>query len=178
MKVVVSEYDPKWPMLFAMEADWLQEVFGDELLQIHHIGSTSVPGLKAKPIIDIMPVVRNILRVDDLIQGMDALGYQSMGEFGIPGRRYFRKGKEERTHHVHVFQADSKDVQRHLAFRDFMRAHPDEAARYGELKATLAKQFPDSIESYMDGKDDYIKRVEKQALEWYRQGANGKTWNV
>ncbi|HKM43333.1 MAG TPA: GrpB family protein [Limnochordia bacterium] len=166
MKVVVTKYNPEWPTLFSAEVHELSGVFGEELLQIHHIGSTSVPGLKAKPIIDIMPVVKNIQVVDDLRQEMIALGYEALGEYGIPGRRYFRKGAKHRTHHVHVFEVRSEHIERHLAFRDYLRAHPDEAKRYGDLKAALAKQYPDDIEAYMDGKNSYIQRVEGQALLW------------
>lgn len=166
MKVVVTEYNTEWPRLFKAEAEHLRRVFGDQLVEIHHIGSTSVPGLKAKPIIDIMPVVRDIRAVDDLTENMAELGYEALGEFGIPGRRYFRKGGEHRTHHVHVFAEGSGEIRRHLAFRDFLRAHPEEAEVYGNLKASLALRYPDDITAYMDGKDGYIKRVEAEALKW------------
>ncbi|WP_320415491.1 GrpB family protein [Paenibacillus alvei] len=82
-------------------------------------------------------------------------------------RRYFRKGGEHRTHHVHVFQADNKeDIQRHLAVRDYLRAHPQEAEQYGNLKEKLASQHPTDIEAYMDGKDSFMKNLEKKALDW------------
>lgn len=87
---------------------------------------------------------------------------------GISGRRYFRKGEDNRTHHVHIFQFNSKDVERHLAFRDFLRQHTDDAKRYGELKEMLAERFPNDIEAYMDGKNDFIKCLEKKAIKWYR----------
>lgn len=168
MKVVVTEYSLKWPAQYAAEAENLRQVFGAALVEIHHIGSTSVPGLKAKPIIDIMPLVKDIRTVDDLQDRMVDLGYECMGEYGISGRRYFRKGGELRTHNVHVFEAGSEHVARHLAFRDFLRAHPHEARRYGELKATLAAQHPDDISAYMDGKHDYVQRIEGEALQWSR----------
>src|SRR5579884_2106813 len=146
----------------------LRGVFGDEIVEVHHIGSTSVPGLKAKPVIDLMPVVREIERVDAFNDAMAAQGYEAMGEYGIPGRRYFRKGGEERTHNVHVFQVGDPGVERHLAFRAYLVAHLEVAARYGELKAALARRFPDDIEGYMDGKDTFVKEVERQAVAWYR----------
>jgi GrpB-like predicted nucleotidyltransferase (UPF0157 family) len=168
--IVVVEYDERWPEMFQQEAERLRAVFGPLLVDIHHIGSTSVPGLQAKPIIDMMPLVRDITQVDQLNEQMAALGYEAMGECGIPGRRYFRKGgNEHRTHHVHAFQADHPEtVDRHLAFRDYLRAHPDTAREYGELKARLAQQFPDDIYGYMEGKDSFVKEVERKALEWYR----------
>lgn len=168
MKVIVATYNSQWPDMFMAEAERIKNILGKELISIHHIGSTSVPGLKAKPIIDIMPVVRNIEVVDKLTDDMINLGYESMGEFGIPGRRYFRKGKDKRTHHIHIFQYNSKDVERHLAFRDYLRIHTDDAKKYGELKAQLASRFPDDIEAYMDGKDSFIKKLEKRAITWYR----------
>lgn len=134
---------------------------------IVHIGSTSVPGLKAKPIIDMMPVVKDIEKIDSYREKMEGLGYECMGEFGITGRRYVRKGGDNRTHQVHVFQADNKeDIQRHVAVRDYLRTHPEAVKQYGELKENLANQFPQEIEAYMDGKDAFVKELEKRALHW------------
>lgn len=168
-KIEIVDYNEDWVEEFKREAAELSQVFGDELVAIHHIGSTSVPALQAKPIIDIMPVVRRIERVDAFNPQMEALGYEAMGELGIPGRRYFRKGGDDRTHHVHVFQEGSAEIERHLAFRDYLRARPDIAARYGELKAQLARQFPHDIDAYMDGKDAFVKEVEREALVWRRR---------
>jgi len=125
-------------------------------------------GLKSKPIIDIMPVVKDIEKIDSFNERMEQLGYECMGELGMKGRRYFRKGGDNRTHQVHVFQRDNKeDIIRHLAVRDYLRTHPDEANRYGELKDNLAKQFPGDIEAYMDGKDAFVKELERKALNGY-----------
>ncbi len=168
-RVVVVDYDPQWPCMFKAEADRIRDVFGKEIMAIHHIGSTAVPGLKAKPIIDIMPLVRDIEAVDKFSDKMIALRYEPRGEFGIPGRRYFQKGGDNRTHHVHIFQFDSSDVERHLAFRDYLRQHADDAKRYGELKESFAKRFPDDIEAYCDGKNEFIKKLEQRAIEWYRK---------
>ena len=163
------DYNPEWPAMFEAEAPKIAEALGDNLLSIHHIGSTSVPGLKAKPIIDILPVVRDIAAVDQHTPQMEALGYEGLGEFGLPGRRYFRKGDLVRTHHVHVHALDSdQEIERHIAVRDYLRAHPDAAREYGELKAQLAKQFPDDRFAYMDGKDAFVKALERDALSWSR----------
>lgn len=168
MNVIVTEYNEQWDNMFLDEAQKIEEIFADELLDIHHIGSTSVPGLKAKPIIDMMPVVKDIEKMDSFYKKMEGLGYESMGEFGMPGRRYFRKGGDNRTHQVHVFQADNKeDIQRHLAVRDYLRTHPEAVKQYGDLKEKLANQFPKDIEAYMDGKDTFVKELEKRALHWY-----------
>ncbi len=169
IKVIVKEYDPDWVGMFQQEAAMLSKIFGKELITIYHIGSTAVPNLKAKPIIDMMPVVEDIDKVDQYNDAMIALGYEPMGEFGIPGRRYFRKGGSKRTHQVHIFQVGSKDITRHLAFRDYLLVHPEKAKEYGELKAVLAQQHPDDIEAYSDGKDDFVKNTEKAALAWYKK---------
>lgn len=169
-KVIVTDYNPMWPAMFEAEAAKIKEIFSDELIAIHHIGSTSVPGMKAKPIIDIMPVVRDINAVDKFNDKMIELGYEPMGEFGLPGRRYFRKGGDNRTHHVHVYQLDNRtEIERHLALRDYLREHKDAAEEYGRLKEELARRFPDDIEAYMDGKDQFVKELEKKALKWYRE---------
>lgn len=168
-KVFVTDYNPEWPDKFEEEATKIKEVFGEDLVAIYHIGSTSVPNLKAKPIIDIMPIVRDIEVVDKFNDKMIALGYEPMGEFGIPGRRYLRKGGDNRTHHVHIFQIGSKEAERHLAFRDYLRNNPDAAAKYGELKEQLANRYFDDIEAYMDGKDGFIKDLEKEAIKWYSE---------
>lgn len=166
-KIEVTVFNKEWAVLFEEEAEKIKYIFGENLISIDHIGSTSVAGLKAKPIIDIMPVVKNIYLVDQNNEEMQKLGYEPMGEFGIAGRRYFRKGQEKRTHHVHIFQEGSPDIKRHIAFRDYLRAHPNLRDRYGALKSKLAEQFPFDKESYINGKDALVKEIEAQALEWF-----------
>lgn len=170
MKIIVTEYDEGWISLFEAEEKKIREVFQDELVDIHHIGSTSVPNMKAKPIIDIMPVVKDIEQVDLYSEAMIELGYEPLGEFGIQGRRYFRKGKENRTHHIHIFQENNLSaIERHLAVRDYLRSHKEKATEYGELKAKLARQFPLDNESYCDDKDDFVKNLEQLALKWMQE---------
>ena len=141
--VTVVDYNPAWPELFAAERDLIAPVLGEQLLECYHIGSTAVPGLAAKPIIDLMVVVRDVALVDALAAQFESLGYEYMGEFGIAGRRYLRKGGGERTHQIHVFDLKSElHIVRHLALRDYLRAHPAACAAYAELKRKLAAQFP------------------------------------
>lgn len=167
MKVIVTAYDETWPALFEEEAKKIKEILGSHCKAIHHIGSTAVKGLKAKPIIDILPIVDNIFEVDVYNSDFEALGYECMGEFGIPGRRYFRKGGDNRTHQVHMFEeGNKKDIQRHLALRDYLRSHPEDALAYGALKEKLASRFPDDIEAYCDGKDEFVKELERKAMIW------------
>jgi len=165
-KVEVLPYNPEWLTLFEQEAAKLDELFGDELVEIHHIGSTAVPGLSAKPVIDIMPVVRDISRVDDYNDRMRQLRYEPKGENGLPGRRYFQKGGFHRTHHVHIYEKGNPEINRHLAFRDFLRSHPAERDMYGELKEQLAKQYPYSIDAYITGKEELVLEIEKKAMAW------------
>jgi GrpB-like predicted nucleotidyltransferase (UPF0157 family) len=167
-RVLVVPYDPRWPELYERARDEVAAALGPNLLAIHHIGSTSVPGMPAKPVIDMLAVVADLAAVGERTAEMERLGYESMGEFGIDGRRYFRRDDpaEVRTHQVHAFADGSPHVTRHLAFRDYLRAHPSIAAEYGELKQRLAEEHPDGIEAYMDGKDAFIKATERQAMEW------------
>ncbi|MGM0446107.1 MAG: GrpB family protein [Bacillota bacterium] len=171
MRVLVNKYDPNWTKMYEKEANLIRDIFKDKLLEIHHIGSTSVKGLKAKPIIDIMPLVEDIKKVDKHNDEMIKIGYEPMGEYGISKRRYFRKGKDGRYHHVHVFEIDSEHANRHLAFRDYLREHKEIAKKYGNLKEKLAQKYPNDIESYMDGKNDFIKKHEKFALKWYENNS-------
>lgn len=168
--IVVTEYDPLWADRFETEAAKIAAILGKNCIAIHHIGSTSVVGLAAKPIIDMMPVVSRLEDVDKVACEFEKIGYEYMGEFGIPGRRYLRKGGDERTHQIHIFSTKSEyDIQRHLAVRDYLRSHPGACKRYSDLKKELAAQYPYDIEGYCDGKEDFVKRLEKDALEWKRK---------
>jgi len=141
---------------------------GENVVAIYHIGSTAIPNISAKPVIDLLVEVRGISEVDGQSSAMESLGYEVMGEYGIPGRRYFRKDNQEgiRTHNMHAFEAGSAEVERHLAFRDYMIAHPGDAQRYSELKRKLAEEHPQSLDMYMDGKDGFIKEIDRRAAQW------------
>ena len=166
-KVEVVPHDTSWSRVFQAEAERLAQVYGQEMVAVHHIGSTAIPGISAKPIIDILVEVREIEKVDRFNADMVALGYQPMGEFGIPRRRFFVKGGDaSRTHHVHVFQVGDLEITRHLDFKAYMFAHPEAAQAYGRLKEELARQFPGDIEGYTAGKDEFIKRMDMEAKAW------------
>jgi GrpB-like predicted nucleotidyltransferase (UPF0157 family) len=173
IKVVL--HDPQWSQQFEREVEELTAIFGEEIVKAHHIGSTAIPGIVAKPIIDVLVEVRDIKRIDGFNQAMTP-GYIPKGAFGIAGRRFFIKGSEtHRTHHIHVFGLGHRAIDRHLAFRDYLRAHPDEAQAYGRLKTELARRFPHDINGYTAGKDDFIKDIERKAAAWKRteERANG-----
>jgi GrpB-like predicted nucleotidyltransferase (UPF0157 family) len=167
-RVVVVPYDPAWVEEFARESPAVALALGDLLLAVHHIGSTAIPGIHAKPIIDILAVVRTIADVDRRNAALQALGYEAMGEFGIPGRRYFRKDDAagNRTHQIHAFQVGSPHIERHLAFRDFLKAHGEYANQYAALKRRLADLHPTDIAAYSDGKDEFIKEMDVRAAAW------------
>ena len=166
-QVEVVPHNPDWSEQFEQEVDELTVVFGQEIVAAHHIGSTAIPGIVAKPIIDILLEVRDIGRIDAFNEEMRARGYLAKGAFGIPGRRFFIKGTEEcRTHHIHVFQTGNPKFERHLAFRDYLGAHRDEAQAYSRLKQELAQRFPHDIEGYMAGKDAFIKEIERRTEAW------------
>jgi GrpB-like predicted nucleotidyltransferase (UPF0157 family) len=166
-RVEVVAYRSEWPVRFAEEAALLRQLWGEELLELHHIGSTSVPGLAAKPIIDLLAAVPSLERLDQNNEDMARLGYRAHGEYGIPGRRYFSKGETPRTHHLHAFLQGDPHLTRHLAFRDYLRHFPHIAQEYGQLKQQLAQQLPNNIQGYMDGKDPWIRKIQEQALAWY-----------
>jgi GrpB-like predicted nucleotidyltransferase (UPF0157 family) len=167
-KVEVVPHDPKWRDVFEVESKSVANALGENVVAVHHIGSTAIPSIYAKPIIDLLVEVKDIIKVDGQSLAMESLGYEVMGAFGIPGRRFFRKDNQEsvRTHHIHTFEIASAQVERHLAFRDYMLAYPEDAEQYSELKRELARKYPQNIDRYMDGKDEFIKGMDKKAAQW------------
>jgi GrpB-like predicted nucleotidyltransferase (UPF0157 family) len=170
-RVILVPYDPAWPRLYEEEAALWRRLLGGLLVDVAHIGSTAVPGLLAKPTIDLLITVLDVPQLDGLNEALTAAGYLPRGEHGIPGRRYFVRGTPERhTHHAHAFAVGSPEVARHLAFRDYLRAHPADAAAYARLKERLARRFPADPAAYTDGKGAFIRRVEARALAWREGG--------
>ena len=171
MEVLVKPYNPSWAVAFDSASELVMNAMGFNAIEACHIGSTAIPNIWAKPIIDMMITVTNIDTVDTCNQAMAKLGYEANGEFGIPARRYFRKDDKsgKRTHQIHIFPPDSDHVQRHLAFRDFMNVHPKWAIRYSDLKRGLAAKHPHSIADYIAGKDAFIKHVDTIAAKWRRK---------
>jgi GrpB-like predicted nucleotidyltransferase (UPF0157 family) len=168
--LTIEPHRNSWKRDFDVEAGKIRAALGGVLVRLHHIGSTAIPGIYAKPIIDILAEVTSLEALDAHVDDMRVSGYESMGEFGIPGRRYFRKDDSSgmRTHQVHAFVHASPQILRHLAFRNYLLSHPDTAQAYSELKCRLVQTCNGDIEAYMDGKDGFIKDVERKALEWAR----------
>lgn len=179
--IEVVTYNPEWPEMFESEAAVIKQALGSNCITIHHIGSTSVPGLSAKPIIDMLPVVRDIQEVDTATKAMESLGYEAKGEFGIAFRRYFQKGKNIRTHNVHVYQESDPEISRYLKFRDWMRSHADDAENYAKLKTELAAKFPQDILSYCNGKDAFVASIDaKDGFDGWRivQALTDREWSA
>lgn len=167
-KVEVLPHQVEWSNMFRDESRKITNVFEKDILNVFHIGSTAIPNIKAKPVIDIMVEVINIENVDNFNNDMKQLGYEALGENGIPNRRFFKKGGDNRTHHVHIFEQGNEEISRHLRFRDYMIAHPEEAMKYSQLKEYLAEKFPNNIEKYIEGKNNYIKEIDNKAEKWSR----------
>lgn len=155
--IEVVDYDPKWVELYELEATAIKEVLGNAAVNVHHIGSTAVKGLAAKPIIDILVEVTDLNSVDLLTSELVSLGYEAMGEFGIAERRFFQKGGNNRTHHIHVFKAGDENGKLHITFRDYLIAHPEIAIEYGELKKKVALECDNNPDRYSAGKNYFVK---------------------
>jgi GrpB-like predicted nucleotidyltransferase (UPF0157 family) len=173
--IVVVDYDSRWPAMFEAERARLLEVVGDWVAGIEHIGSTSVPGLAAKPVIDILIGVRALAEADaHCIEPICGLGYEYVPEFEtvMPFRRYFRRLTPDgnHTHHIHLVEKESDFWERHLLFRDYLRAHPERAREYEALKRRLAPQFSD-VNDYAEAKTAFIRAAEIQAAQWRRETA-------
>ena len=165
MIVELVAHDPSWALTAAVESRRWSKILGDALIEVHHIGSTAIPGIMAKPVIDLMPVVRSIDVMEE--HKVRGLGYDWRGEFGIPGRRFCTLDDPvsgRRQFNVHVFAEGSAEVARHLAFRDYWRAHPAEALEYEKVKLDAAAQCPEDVLAYNDVKSPWIKACEQRAL--------------
>lgn len=171
VEVVIVDYDPAWPAAFNRERMTIAVALHGIARTIDHIGSTAVPGLAAKPIIDILVGVDSLDTVPGCVSSLEALGYEYLGENGIPERHYFHKpgggGARDRTHHLHLVVVGSAHHCRHRAFSDYLRAHDDTRDEYAALKRELAERFAMDRAAYTDAKSDFIRAVEARALaEW------------
>ena len=157
-------YNDNWPQQFANEQRLLVRHLGDILLGIHHIGSTAIKGMVAKPIIDILLEVGSHQALDAHTHVMERMGYVSKGEFGVDGRRYFQKGRDVRSHQIHAYEVGDENIVRHLVFRDFLRTNPATALAYGKLKQELVESCGGDVHQYYKGKKGFIKEVECRAI--------------
>jgi GrpB-like predicted nucleotidyltransferase (UPF0157 family) len=157
--VHIVDYDPQWPAVFDHLRDQLHAALGSLALRIEHVGSTAVPGLAAKPIIDLDVVIRGRGDLPAVTGRLRPLGYQPEGNLGVPGREAFTTPPGAPPHHLYVCPADSGALARHLAFRDFLRTHPATACAYAELKRSLARRFCTDRTAYTEAKTAFIDQV-------------------
>lgn len=164
-------HDPSWAMEFLNESNAVARALGGSIQAIHHIGSTAIPGIHAKPVIDMLGVAPDLPHLDAFSPSLEHLGYEVLGEFGIPGRRYFRKNNARgiRTHHLHIYQDGSPQIARHLAFRDYLAANPSDASDYQALKLSLAADFANDSRRYTRGKERLISEIDIRAEAWKSQ---------
>jgi len=176
ISVRLAAYDPEWPRLATVHAERLR-VLGRILVTVHHIGSTSVPGLAAKPIIDLMPLVTDLSALDRERWRVEELGYKWHGELGISGRRYCTLSNEagDRIVQLHFFKADSPQVARHVALRDYLRSHPEAASAYEREKRRAQELHPEDSHAYTDEKAAWIRDTEAKALSWFRAQQAART---
>ncbi len=167
--IEVVGYDPQWPRRYREETEALRKALGRRIDRIEHVGSTGVPGTAAKPTIDILVGVKK-LNVDETVTSkMKALGYRYFGEYGIPGRYFFRKGSPP-THHVHWVKTEGEFWRRQLLFRNYLREHPRELRRYEKLKRGLARKFRTDRSSYTESKTEFVEDALERARVWRKAG--------
>ncbi len=169
LPVELVPHSPHWAALAHDEAARLKNALGARLVIVHHIGSTAIPGIVAKPIVDLIPILADEASLDAAEGAITALGYDWLGEFGLPGRRYCRLNDPEtgkRKFQLHCYAEGAPEIARHLAFRDYLRAHPEKAKEYEAEKVRAAALHPDNVLDYNGAKNDWIKRTEREALAW------------
>jgi GrpB-like predicted nucleotidyltransferase (UPF0157 family) len=140
--VIVLDFDPTWPALFQTLRQRIADALGDMAAAIEHVGSTAVPNLAAKPIIDIDVLLASETMLPAAIERLAKLGYVHRGDLGVPGREAFRAPASDPRHHLYVCPPSSVEFRRHVAFRDYLRAHPTDSKTYGDLKMALAEPVP------------------------------------
>jgi len=166
--VVIVDYDARWPIIYEKEKARILKAIGGKVVAIEHVGSTAVPGLGAKPVIDILVGVRSLSDVEECIEPLKHIGYEYVPEYeaSIPERRYFRRGPSEvpnRHFHLHMVERTSNFWARHILFRDYMRTHPEIAQQYCRLKKELAAKHGADREAYTEAKTSFIESVVARA---------------
>ena len=164
--IEVVDYQPTWIDEFQSYAEQLKPLLEGLVIGIEHVGSTSVVGLAAKPIIDIDIVISSRVVLERVIQKLATVGYRHIGNDGIPGREAFAWPSEKR-HHLYVCAVNAHNLHNHLIFRDYLRAHPEVAATYGQLKKSLAQKYRRNAESYCESKTEFIQRTVRAATALY-----------
>lgn len=158
-------YNSQWPNHFRVEANQLQKIFGNTLLSLHHVGSTAIPGLMAKPIIDMVGELENIAQAEAFSKQMEKLNYVFKGEFGIPDRAFFTRTTEIAVH-LHLFPKDHFQIKKHLLFRDYLIENSEALNAYADKKKELLLLFPNDRNLYQNGKNELILELTEKAYIW------------
>lgn len=169
---IVELHQPseQWAKLAAEYAERLKNIAGPNLIRVHHIGSTAILGIRAKPTIDLLPEVIDIEQLDLLEAAFTGNGFQWWGEYGLPGRRFCPLNDSEtgrRLANVHCYQTGSAEITRHVAFRDYLSSNRELALAYEVEKLRCQALHPNDTFAYSDAKNDWIKSIEKEALIWF-----------
>jgi GrpB-like predicted nucleotidyltransferase (UPF0157 family) len=157
--ITVVDYDPAWPTQFERLRSIISTAVGNAAVAVEHVGSTAVPGLAAKPIIDIDVVVASPAKVSVAIERLAVIGYEHHGNLEVEGREAFGNQPGSLRHHLYVCVQGGTALQNHLTLRDYLRSNPNAAAKYSQLKKQLATRFPTDIDNYIDGKTDFVLDV-------------------
>jgi GrpB-like predicted nucleotidyltransferase (UPF0157 family) len=160
--VRLVEYDDRWPSLFDAERQRIAELCGALPLRLEHVGGTSMPGMCAKPVLDMAAGRPCGTSIDGYVAALERAGYEHRGERGIPGRQFFRRG-HPRAYHVHLVEEGGPLWRDYLAFRDYVRAHADVARRFAALKRGLAASFPRDREAYINAKSPHVEEILRSA---------------
>ena len=156
-----------WSQAFAVEAENIGNAMGDVAINVYHVGSTAVPGMQSKPIVDILVTVRDIASLTSYRVPLERIGYAFSYDSEFPDFHFFGNPQERpRRYHIHVCQEDSVHERRHLAVRDYLRTYSKEAAKYGSIKGRIAREFPGDRQRYMEEKSPYVENLEQRALAW------------
>ncbi|MEK7663998.1 MAG: GrpB family protein [Patescibacteria group bacterium] len=164
--VKLEKHNSKWAELFEQEKKMLLKKFPNVILEISHGGSTVIPTISAKPIIDMFAVILSLKDAENIRKDLEELGYEYRGEEGVPERILYVKGKPElRTHHLQLVEKTSNEWKNHILIKNYFLKHPEVAKEYAELKNKLAEKFPNDRKAYSNGKDNFIKLVIKKSKE-------------
>jgi GrpB-like predicted nucleotidyltransferase (UPF0157 family) len=159
--IIVESYHPKWKTDYEKIKAEIEPVISDLIIRMEHVGSTSVVGLSAKPIIDIDVVIKDYSVFDEIVERLNSIGYIHEGNLGIEGREAFKYDNKPhlQEHHLYVCPENSKELHRHITFRDYLRSNPDAAAKYGKIKMEAAKRYPNDIDKYLEYKSHFVQEI-------------------
>ena len=163
-KVILVPHDDNWGNEYRLAKAELINIFGDNIVEIHHVGSTAIKGIVAKPILDIAVVIKDEALLN--MAGMESAGYEYRGDAGVPGRFYFvrRVNGDISTHHIHCYLKDNDDYNSLVLFANYLNNHPEYAKQYNDLKIKLAREYPDDRGAYGEGKTAFIERIVALAI--------------